>query len=139
MYKTFKGKAQKYPAVYLFMKFCSVGILGTLFNYSVFFVLYGFLNVYYLAASAAGFTLAIFLAFSLNKRFTFKVKDKTKTKGMMIKYFAVNIFSLFLGMAFLTFFVEFLKINVYLANALILVVTASSNFTGSKLFVFKTK
>jgi putative flippase GtrA len=115
-----------------------VGTIGVTFNYSIFFVMYRYLHVYYIISSATGFILAIFLAFYLNKRFTFKVHSN-KIKEMIIKYFSVNIFSLFLGMCSLAILVELFNINVYIANILTLGITTISNFSGSKLFAFKIK
>lgn len=120
-----------------FVKFCIVGVIGATFNYSIFFILYRFFNIYYIISSATGFILSIFLAFFLNKGFTFKIKENKKTKSMIIKYFLVNIFTILLVMVILRFFVEILKINIYIANFLIIGIASVSNFTGSKLFVFK--
>jgi len=120
-----------------FVKFCLVGIIGATFNYSIFFILYHFFNIYYIISSATGFILAIFLAFFLNKEFTFKSKENKKTKIMIIKYFLVNIFTILLSMAILRFFVEALNMNTYIANFFIIGIATISNFTGSKLFVFK--
>lgn len=121
-----------------FFKFCTVGVLGAAFNYSIFLLLYVVFGVYYVVSSATGFVLAMFLAFLLNKRFTFRIHGG-KTFNMLTKYFIISIFSLILGMFFLIIFVEVLKINVYIANLLIAVITGVSNFTGSKLFAFVEK
>jgi len=123
--------------IHQFIKFCIMGSIGFIFNYSIFVVLYRFLNVYYIIASATGFILAIFLAFYLNNRFTFNAPKDTNQRIRFIKYFSVNCFSLLLGLATLSFFVEILYINVYLANFLSLGVTTVSNFTGSKFFAFR--
>lgn len=118
-----------------FIKFCTVGFFGALLNYSTFFVLYNYFSVYYILSSGIGFVLSVFLAFYLNKKYTFKITEKYKIT--LIKYFLVNIFTLFLGLISLAFLVEILEINVYISNLLIIGIQTSSNFIGSKLFVFK--
>lgn len=118
-----------------FIKFCTVGFFGALLNYSTFFILYNYFSVYYILASGTGFVLSVFLAFNLNKRYTFKITEKSKIT--LIKYFLVNIFTLILGLVSLAFLVEILKINVYLSNILVIGIQTSSNFIGSKIFVFK--
>lgn len=135
--KKIYGIVQNDPLVVQFVTFCIVGVFGVIFNYSIFFVLYYFFKVYYILSSATGFILAIFLAFYLNKKFTFKIQDNSKSKTMFIKYVPVTIFSLLLGIICLTIFVELLHINVYIANIMTLGVTTISNFTGSKLFAFR--
>lgn len=118
-----------------FIKFCIAGFFGALLNYSTFFVLYNYLSVYYIISSGTGFILSVFIAFYLNKKYTFNVTEKSK--NILIKYFSVNIFSLALGLLSLAFFVEILSINVYLSNFLVIGIQTSSNFLGSKLFVFR--
>lgn len=71
-----------------------VGALGVTLNYSIFFVFLRVLEVHYLLASAAGFTLPIVVVFFLNKRFTFNVHEKEGTTGMLIRNFLVALFSL---------------------------------------------
>jgi putative flippase GtrA len=113
-----------------------VGVVGVTFNYSIFFVLYNYFLMHYLAASASGFIAAILLAFLLNKKFTFKSSNERYTHKLAL-YFGVNLCSLALGLAALALFVEVMHINVYIANFLILGITAMSNFLGSKFVVFR--
>ncbi len=118
-----------------FIIFCIVGFFGALLNYSIFFVLYTYLSVYYIISSGAGFVLSVFLAFYLNKKYTFKTVEKSKI--ILIKYFLVNTFTLILGLISLALLVEILKINIYLSNIIVIGIQTSSNFLGSKIFVFK--
>lgn len=121
-----------------FIRFCIVGTTGVMFNYSIFFVMLYFLKINYLVSSATGFILAIFWAYSLNKRFTFKVKfDKKMTNVFSLsKYFGVCIFSLVLGLNALWFLVSILHITPYISNFLIIGITTVTNYLGSKYIVF---
>ncbi|MDP1728833.1 MAG: GtrA family protein [archaeon] len=121
---------------YQFLKFCLIGSLGALVNYSIFFVLYKFFGVYYLFSSAIGFIISVLLAFSLNSKFTFKIK-KDKSKSKLVGYVLVNLFTLILGLICLRLFVETFEINIYLSNLLAIGFQVVSNFTGSKFLVFR--
>jgi len=130
-----QAKGGPFPDVfYQFIRFCGVGVLGATLNYSIFFILLYFFSVQYIISSATGFILSVFLAFSLNKRFTFKNHNQSKSK--ILRYFSVNFFSLIIGLISLGFFVRILLLNEYFANFLTVGITTVLNFAGSKLFVF---
>ena len=122
-----------------FPKFCMVGVLGISFNYSIFFLLFHFFNVYYIIASAAGFILAIFVSFTLNNIFTFKnnLDKKNEFLKYLLKYIIIMIVSLFAGINFLRFLVHNLDLNPYIANIATIAMTTTINFTGSKYYAFK--
>lgn len=120
-----------------FMRFCMVGIIGASSTYLLFFIFYHFLHINYLLSATLGFLIPTFLSFFLNKVFTFKIKENSKLKHRIIRYFLVITFSLFLGLSFLKFFVEVVQINIYLANFFVLGIQTASNFIGSRLFVFR--
>jgi len=121
------------------IKFGIIGIIGVSFNYSIFFILYKFFNIFYIISSATGFGLGIILVFFLNKKFTFKIKNSNKIKGMFVKYFLLNALLALFGLLLLSFFVEILYINAYIGNALVIFIIASMHFIGSKFLVFIEK
>jgi len=127
----------KKESVRQFLTFCIMGSIGVSFNYSIFFILFHFLHVYYIISSATGFIIGIFLVFFLNKQFTFRVPSYKDPRILFVKYFIVNITSLLIGLLMLRFFVEILYINIYIANLFVLGITSVTNFTGSKLFAFR--
>ena len=112
-----------------------VGFAGAIVNYSTFFILFNKFQIFYILASATGFILSVFLAFYLNKKYTFQITGKTKSR--LIKYFSVNLFTLILGLLFLALFVENLLVNVYIANLLVIGIQTISNFLGSKFIAFR--
>lgn len=120
-----------------FIIFCMVGALGVALNYSIFFVFLRVLNVHYLLASAAGFTLPIFVVFFLNKRFTFKVHGKDGTTGMLIRYYLVALFSLAIDQLSMAAQVEIIHVNSLIAKVITIGMTTMSNFLGSKFFAFR--
>ena len=115
------------------LKFCFMGGIATIINYSFFYILLVF-GVHYLISSASGYILGMFIGFVLNKKFTFESKSK-KTAVEIIKYFIVYSLSLFFGLLFLEIQVR-LGIDVLLANLFSVVLIVITNFTGCKFVVF---
>jgi len=124
------------PLTRQFIKFCMVGGVSTIFNYALFFVLFTF-GVHYLIASGSGYILGVFLGFLLNKRFTFESTSK-RYDFEFFKYILVYGISLFIGLGFLRLLVS-LGISVLLANAFTIALTTTTNFLGSRFFVFERK
>jgi len=123
-----------------FIRFAIVGCIGVGFNYSIFYILYRFININYIASSAIGYISAIFLAFFLNRHFTFNHRDEGVNHVIsMAKYFVVNLFSLTCGLFFLRFLVEILGIIPEISAILNVSLTAVLNFLGSKFLVFRRK
>ena len=118
-----------------FLKFILIGIFSTIVNYSTFYALYEFLNLYYILSSALGFIVGVFAGYSFNKNWTFRVRDKSK--AYVFKYYLVYIFSLFAGLAFLEFLVKVLSLDPRLANLMTIGLTTCTNFIGTKIWVFR--
>lgn len=122
-----------------FSKFCIVGTLGASFNYSIFFLLFHFFDVYYVIASGTGLISAAFISFTLNKIFTFKGTSSQRNDILkyLLKYISVIMISLFAGINFLRFIVDTLNVNPYISNIFTIGLTTIINFTGSKYYAFK--
>ena len=138
MLELFSKIIKNHPILEQIIKFCIVGALGAVINYSIFFLLLFYLKIHYIVSSGTGFVVSVFTSFILNRRFTFKIRSRRIMKNTVIKYFSVNIFSMLSGLLALAGFVELLYINVYIANLLAVGFTASCNFLGSKFFVFRS-
>jgi len=111
-----------------------VGIISTIFNYGLFYVLLSLLLVDYLVSSGSGYILGVFVGFYLNKIFTFESTSK-KHHIEATKYLIVYAISLVLGLLFLRSLV-LLGINVFLANFFNIGLTTCTNYLGSKYLVF---
>lgn len=118
-----------------FLKFIVIGVLSTIVNYSVFYILYEFLTLHYIAASALGFISGVIFGYELNKNWTFAVQKESSR--YFYTYFLVYLFSLVLGLMFLEFLVSGLGIIPELANFLTIGLTTCTNFVGIKFWVFK--
>jgi putative flippase GtrA len=119
-----------------FYKFIVVGVVATLVNYSIFYILLEFLKINYLISSAFGFLFGMVIGYFLNRKWTFQIEIKT-TNAEIIKYFLVYTFSLILSLIFLKITVDAFKINAKIANFFALILTTFTNFIGIKITVFK--
>ena len=118
-----------------FLKFIIFGVLSTFVNYSVFFVLYKFFSLHYSLAYIIGFIAGIFLAYTFNKKWTFRIKENTKK--YILKYFFVYIVSMILGLFCLKFLVNYLGVIAEISNVIIIGMTTCTNFLGVKFWVFR--
>ncbi|HRH26078.1 MAG TPA: GtrA family protein [Candidatus Paceibacterota bacterium] len=121
-----------------FRNFAVVGVISTICNYSIFFVLLRTANVQYLLSSAIGFIVGIFISYELNRRVSFESGGYRKRKEFML-YAAVCLFSLVLSLLTLRLLVEVFTMNVLLANVCAIGVSTITNFIGAKIVVFKAK
>jgi putative flippase GtrA len=114
-----------------FIKFLFVGALNTLFGYSVFALLY-FLGFHYTLAALYSTILGILFNFKTIGKLVFKNHDNT----LLIKFIGVYTVNYFVGMSLLKMF-DLLKVNMYLASAIILLPLAILGYFLNKTFVFK--
>lgn len=118
------------------IRFAAVGLLCTFINYASFYVLLNFIGVHYIASSAIGYLLGLALNYFLNLKWTFTYQGATKRT--VIKYFALYMFSLAIGLMILKFFVVIMGIIPEISNLLVIGFTMVINFCGIKFWVFKS-
>ncbi|WP_435144750.1 GtrA family protein [Halobaculum sp. P14] len=119
-----------------FVRFCLVGGVATILNYSAFFALFQFLNVHYLISSGTGYLLGVAFGFYFNKTYTFE-NGGTEYYGEAARYLALYVASLFMGLALLRGLVT-VGVPVLLANVVIIGFTTMTNYLGSKYVVFSS-
>lgn len=117
-------------------RFLIVGGLSTVINYLVFLALFsnGWLD--YVAASAVGFLSGVAFGYVLNKRWTFGVKAPS-TPGIVVRYLAVYLASLCMGLMVIHALVTFANVDPLIANAVSIVFTTCTNFIGTRYMVFR--
>ena len=74
---------------------------------------------------------------NFNKSYTFR--SSGKTSKTLLLYLLVYIFSLFFGLIILNGLVDYFGIEILIANFLIIFVTTTTNFFGTKILVFRNK
>ena len=113
-----------------FVRFLLVGALNTVFGYSV-YALMLFLGVHYAAAALAGQILAVLFNFKTTGALVFSSRDNRRFLrfvGVYALTYGVNVF-------FLKIF-HLLKLDMYLAGALLLLPMAFLAFGLNRRFVF---
>ena len=128
-------------------KFVVVGVWNTIFGYLVFCLLdtifaYLFTKRYvaYMSAMVLGQILAVTNAFIFHKYITFR--SRVKGVAMIGEFFRFNttyIFTFFLSLILLPFFVEVFHIDPKIAAAMIVPVCAVISYLGHTRFSFKQK
>jgi putative flippase GtrA len=119
-------------------KFAIIGIISTAINYGVFFVLFKYLHLYYLLASACGFVTGLFFSYAFNRLWTFESVMAHKGKEFLA-YAAVCVLTTAISLSALRFQVAILRINPLLANVVAIGISATLNFILLKFTVFKAK
>ena len=119
-----------------FIKFIVVGVVCTAVNYGVFYALLAISDTHYQICSAAGFIVGLAVGYPLNKAWTYQHHGKT-TMGLSVNYLAVYFGSLVLGQIMLYLLVDQARLNVLLANILVIGMTTCTNFIGTKFLVFR--
>lgn len=120
--------------VYLeFIGYNIVGIVNTLFGFSIIFSLM-FAGLSATLSNAIGYFFGAILSYTLNKKYTFKSKEPSKTEAL--KFFMVLAISY--GLNFVTLQILLNHINPYYAQFISAVVYTLSSFLLAKFFVFKT-
>lgn len=118
-----------------FLRFASVGVVGTTVHYSVLLVLVELLNISVLVATAAGFVLGALTNYILNYHFTFN--SRKKHSDAMTKFFAVALMGLGLNQVIMWVAVGILFINYLLSQVVATLVVLFFNYLANRSWSFK--
>ena len=117
------------------IRFGVVGIISTLLNYLIFWVLVEIGAVYWISM-VGGYLSGVAIGYKLNKVWTFHSQSKT---SHFLMYLSLYLCSLLVGLVSIIGMVEILNIQPKIANIIVIFITATINFLGSKLGVFRSK
>ena len=121
------------------IRYLLVGGWNTVFGYCVFAFLYFMLSakIHYIIIAIISNIIAITMAYAGYKIFVFKTKGNYLSE--YLKFYVVYGLSMILGLILLPLFVEFLKLNVYLAQAVATTACISVSFIGHRNFSFRKR
>ena len=121
-------------------KFLVVGVINTIFGYSVgllnyflFFELIGIIGV-----GILNNIINISFAFLMFKKFVFKTVNTNWFLEYLRSYIVYGVKAI-VGIIVLWLFVSILDINIYISQAVAMLVTIFLSYTGHKNFTFKVK
>lgn len=120
------------------LKFLAVGVVGISVNLGVFRTLY-ISGVPYLAGSVAGFLIAVFVGFILQKYWTFEDRSPGRTRAQFAFYAAVTLGNLALNTGVVYVLVGKLGVHYLLAQAFGAALVAVDSFLVYQTFIFKPR
>ena len=113
-----------------FIKYIMVGIINTVFGYSVYSLLI-FIDLHYSVASLLATLVGVLFNFKTIGSIVFKANDNS----LIIKFIAVYSFTYFVDLVGLKIFNSF-QINLYLAGFLLLIICTPISYYLNNQFVF---
>ncbi|MGV8152173.1 MAG: GtrA family protein [Candidatus Nanoarchaeia archaeon] len=119
-----------------FIKFGIVGVINTLINLLVLWILSEYFGVYYMIAAILAFIAAVTNSFVLNKIWTFEESLGHKKYSRYLKFFIVSVFALLVNLAVLYVLVEYFKFWYIYAQLIGIIGNLIINFAGNKLWTF---
>lgn len=114
-------------------RFLVVGVVSTLINISIYWLLYR-AGLAYALAMPIGFVSGAVFGYFANSVFTFAAPRRTLAAAL--RYITVNLVSLAVGEAVLIGLVEQAGLSVAVSSGMVLFVTTALNFLGAKFFAF---
>lgn len=132
-------KRESVKTIRQLFRFGVVGVLNTLINLLVLYILTEFFGVYYLVSAIFAFIVAVTNSFILNKIWTFEEKIKHKVYSRYFKFIIISLIALIFNLALLYLLVEYFKIWYMLAQLIGVVLNLIINFLGNKLWTFKNE
>ena len=123
----------KYKEVIMYLVF---GVLTTVFNIVVYYVVADCLKINYLIANIAAWFLSVLFAYVTNRKYVFESKSDHILKEM-ISFFSARLATGALDMGFMYVTVNFQILPDFIAKIVANVFVIIANYVLSKLFIFK--
>ena len=117
-----------------FIKFGMVGVLNTLVNWIIFFILNA-LGMYYILANIIAYILGTVNSYLWNTLWVFKYKDKASTETT-IKFIILNLIGLGLNTGILYVLVDLCNLNKFIGLVITTGIVMIINYVVNKLWVF---
>ena len=120
-----------------FIKFALVGVVNTLVNLAVLYILTDIFGIYYLVSAVFAFLIAVTNSFLLNKMWTFKESISYRASSKYIKFVLISVIALIINLIILYVLVEYYSIWYIYAQIVGVSSNLIINFFGNKLWTFK--
>lgn len=113
-----------------FLRFCMVGVITFLIDYTLLFLFTGFVGMDYLIASAAAFVIAVLCNYIFCLKFVFH--DGKNSFNSKVLFLISSVIGLLLNQLCMWIFVEFLIIHYMVAKIIATLVVMLWNFFAKK-------
>lgn len=129
---------KKHREVVLYLVF---GVLTTLVNILVYFILADVLGIYYLAGNAAAWVLSVLFAYVTNRTYVFqsKASGAAAVARELILFVGCRLLSGAFDMGCMYLCVDVLRMDGMLAKIISNVIVVILNYLFSKLLIFRKK
>jgi len=114
------------------------GVLTTVVNYVVYFLLYNLLNINYLLSNTVAWIAAVVFAYFTNKKFVFNDTDENDSDNVrkFLTFTAGRLMTFIIETVWLLITVSIFRMNANLSKILVAIVVIIVNYFISKIFVF---
>jgi putative flippase GtrA len=120
------------------MRFAIVGFINTGVDFLVFTAMHNVAGLDKMFCQVAGYGMGIANSFIMNKLWTFESsKPSIGTINQIVRFIAINLFSLGITLYGLHYLNDILGINIYISKVLVTMIAQVINYLGYKLLVFK--
>lgn len=120
-----------------FIKFAIVGVINTLLNWIIFFLLNS-LGIYYIVSNVMAYIIATINSYLWNSKWVFGYKKGIKDSAS-IKFIVLNIIGLILNTIILFILVDVFSIGKFIALVITTAIVMVINYVVNKVWVFKNK
>jgi putative flippase GtrA len=121
---------------FTFYRFLIVGSLASIINLLCFYVLFYQLNIFETLSYSISYITGISIGYIFNKKWSFNYKNESN-KALFSKYLLVYTFNLFIGMGVFELVLILSNIEELIIQAIVIIITAISNFLALKIYVFR--
>lgn len=122
-----------------FIKFMIAGFFSGSLDLLFLFVFHGIFKVEIVLATSISFFLSILGSFFLQKFWTFRDKDHKRAFWQLVMYFSVGVINLSMNGFLMHIFVNRLQVWYLLAQLIVNLLLAASNFASYKFIVFRQR
>jgi putative flippase GtrA len=111
-----------------------VGVFSASIDFLVFYTLNSTLNVFYLIANTISVITGISTSFFLNRKYNFKVKNKSLKRFVI--FLSVGVGGLFISSFLLYLYVDLLSLNTIISKVLSIIFVVFAQFIINKSVTF---
>ncbi len=120
-----------------FLHYVLIGIFNTLWGYALIFFLMYVVHLSPVVSNASTYSLGLFVTYFLNRKITFKSKNKINEE--FLRFIIVYIIAYSANLLMLLLCIDVLQIHEALSQIIASGVYVVTSFVALKLFVYATK
>lgn len=118
------------------IKFGIVGVIATIIDWTIFYVLFNFFGVWYILAKTIAFLISTVFNYILSMKYVFVSRFSEDEKHKEFQLFVtLSVIGMLLTLSLLWFAVEILNIHANIANILVAIVVMTCNFIMRKTWL----